>query len=58
MPLHIEILYIEYNIAAAFAVATLLAAMALPTIALRSLLEWRQARAQAQGQAAARLAIA
>ncbi len=57
VPLHIEILYNEYNIAAAFAVATLLAALALLTIALRSLLEWREARTQAHGQAA-RLAVA
>lgn len=42
MPLHIEILYNEYNIAAAFGVATLLAGVALLTIALRAALEWRQ----------------
>lgn len=42
MPLHIEILYNEYNIAAAFGVATLLASVALLTIALRAALEWRQ----------------
>ncbi len=42
MPLHIEILYNEYSIAAAFGVATLLAGVALLTIALRSLLEWRR----------------
>ena len=57
LPLHIEILYNEYNIAAAFAVSTLLAALALLTIALRSALEWRQARSLALGQAA-RLASA
>ncbi len=39
MPLHIEILYNEYNFAAAFAVASLLAVMALVTLALKSLLE-------------------
>ncbi len=43
MPLHIEILYNEYNFAGAFAVATLLAALALVTLALKSLLEWRYA---------------
>lgn len=42
VPLHIEILYNEYNIAAAFGVATLLAGVALLTIALRAALEWRQ----------------
>lgn len=40
-PLHIEILYNEYNFAAAFAVATLLAALALFTLFLKSMLEWR-----------------
>jgi sulfate/thiosulfate transport system permease protein len=41
MPLHVEILYNEYNIAAAFAVASLLAMLALVTLVLKSLLEWR-----------------
>ena len=41
MPLHIEILYNEYHFAAAFAVATLLAGLALITLVLKSLLEWR-----------------
>jgi sulfate transport system permease protein len=40
-PLHIEILYNEYNFAGAFAVATLLALTALGTLAARSVLEWR-----------------
>ena len=43
MPLHIEILYNEYNFAAAFAVATLLASLALLTLVLKSALEWRYA---------------
>jgi sulfate/thiosulfate transport system permease protein len=43
MPLHIEILYNEYNFAAAFAVATLLASLALVTLILKSLLKWRYA---------------
>ncbi len=43
MPLHIEILYNEYNFAAAFAVASLLAGLALITLILKSLLEWRYA---------------
>ena len=41
MPLHIEILYNEYNIAGAFAVSTLLAGLALVTLGLKSLLEYR-----------------
>jgi sulfate/thiosulfate transport system permease protein len=41
MPLHIEILYNEYNFVAAFAVATLLALLALVTLALKTLLEIR-----------------
>jgi sulfate/thiosulfate transport system permease protein len=39
MPLHIEILYNEYNFVGAFAVATLLAALALFTLVLKTLLE-------------------
>lgn len=41
IPLHVEILYNEYNFAAAFAVASLLAMLALLTLALKSWLEWR-----------------
>jgi sulfate/thiosulfate transport system permease protein len=41
MPLHIEILYNEYNFVAAFAVAMLLAVLALVTLALKTLLEIR-----------------
>ena len=41
MPLHVEILYNEYNYVAAFAVASLLAGLALVTLAVKSLLEWR-----------------
>ena len=42
MPLHVEILYNEYNYRAAFAVASLLALLALLTLAGKSFLEWRQ----------------
>jgi sulfate/thiosulfate transport system permease protein len=42
MPLHVEILYNEYNYAAAFAVASLLALLALLTLAGKGFLEWRQ----------------
>lgn len=41
MPLHVEILYNEYNFVAAFAVASLLAVLALLTLVLKSILEWR-----------------
>ncbi|MEA3010343.1 MAG: sulfate/thiosulfate transport system permease protein [Sphingomonadales bacterium] len=41
MPLHVEILYNEYNFAASFAVASLLALLALLTLVLKSALEWR-----------------
>ena len=41
MPLQVEILYNEYNFVAAFAVATLLAGLALVTLALKSYLEYR-----------------
>ncbi len=41
MPLHVEILYNEYNFAAAFAVASLMAILALVTLILKSVLEWR-----------------
>jgi sulfate/thiosulfate transport system permease protein len=41
MPLHVEILYNEYNFVAAFAVSTLLAGLALVTLVLKSFLEYR-----------------
>ena len=41
MPLHVEILYNEYNFAAAFAIASLLALLALVTLAIKSFIEWR-----------------
>jgi sulfate transport system permease protein len=41
LPLHVEILYNEYNFVAAFAVASLLALLALLTLVLKSALEWR-----------------
>ena len=41
MPLHVEILYNEYNFVGAFAVASLLAFLALVTLVLKSILEWR-----------------
>nr|WP_211226296.1 sulfate ABC transporter permease subunit CysW [Solimonas flava] len=41
MPLHVEILYNEYQFSAAFAVASLLALLALVTLGLKAYLEWR-----------------
>ena len=47
MPLHVEILYNEYNFAAAFAVASLLALLALVTLVLKTMIEWRAGRGHA-----------
>ncbi|MBL0039864.1 MAG: sulfate ABC transporter permease subunit CysW [Xanthomonadales bacterium] len=47
LPLHVEILYNEYEFVAAFAVATLLALLALVTLALKALLEVRHGDALA-----------
>jgi len=47
MPLHVEILYNEYNFAAAFAVASLLALLALVTLGLKLLAERKLTQAQA-----------
>jgi sulfate/thiosulfate transport system permease protein len=44
MPLHIEILYNEYQFAAAFAVASLLALLALATLVVKTGVEWRTRR--------------
>ncbi|MBI4938134.1 MAG: sulfate ABC transporter permease subunit CysW [Nitrosomonadales bacterium] len=44
MPLHVEILYNEYNFVAAFAVASLLALLALVTLLVKSLVEWQAKR--------------
>jgi sulfate/thiosulfate transport system permease protein len=44
MPLHVEILYNEYQSAAAFAVASLLALLALVTLVIKSVVEWRHER--------------
>ena len=41
MPLHVEILYNEYNFVAAFAVASVLALLALVTLVAKTVLEWR-----------------
>ena len=44
MPLHVEVLYIEYQSVAAFAVASLLALLALVTLAIKHFIAWRNAR--------------
>jgi sulfate transport system permease protein len=40
MPLHIEVLYDDYNFVGAFAIASLLAGLAIVTLIVKSLLEW------------------
>ena len=50
MPLHVEILYNEYQFAGAFAVASVLALFALVTLALKSYLEWRHGDELAAGR--------
>jgi sulfate/thiosulfate transport system permease protein len=47
LPLHVEILYNEYQFVAAFAAASVLALLALVTLVLKSLVEWAHARRQA-----------
>jgi sulfate/thiosulfate transport system permease protein len=41
LPLHIEVLYNEYNFSAAFACASLLSILGLITLALKTFIEWR-----------------
>ncbi|MBV7482254.1 sulfate ABC transporter permease subunit CysW [Bordetella sp. BOR01] len=49
MTLHVEILYNEYQFSAAFAVASLLALLALVTLVVKNLVEWRTARPDEAG---------
>jgi sulfate transport system permease protein len=51
LPLHVEILYNEYNFQAAFAVASLLALLALVTLAAKTVVEWRSGDAAASREA-------
>ncbi|MBN1155468.1 sulfate ABC transporter permease subunit CysW [candidate division KSB1 bacterium] len=44
LPLHVEILYNEYNFSAAFAVASLLALIAVLTLIIKSIVEWQTQR--------------
>ncbi len=48
VPLHVEILYNEYNFVAAFAMASVLAILALLTLVAKTMLEWRIQRLQQQ----------
>lgn len=48
LPLHVEILYNEYQFAAAFAVASLLALLALVTLVIKQFIEWRASQSQGQ----------
>ena len=50
MPLHVEILYNEYQFVAAFAVASLLALLALVTLAIKTYVEWQAERQILEGQ--------
>ena len=50
MPLHVEILYNEYQFAAAFAVASLLALLALVTLIVKTYVEWRSAETSGEGE--------
>ncbi|MBE2213912.1 MAG: sulfate ABC transporter permease subunit CysW [Opitutaceae bacterium] len=51
VPLHVEILYNEYQTQAAFAVASLLTVLALVTLVLKSLIEWKHAKSVAAASA-------
>jgi sulfate/thiosulfate transport system permease protein len=50
LPLHVEILYNEYNFQAAFAVASLLAFLAFVTLAAKAVVEWRASEERAPGR--------
>ncbi|MDN9011377.1 sulfate ABC transporter permease subunit CysW [Brevibacillus laterosporus] len=51
VPLQVEILYNEYNFVAAFAVATLLAFLAIVTLIIKSIMEWKTERQYNQRKA-------
>lgn len=46
MPLHIQILYNEYNFAGAFAMASLLVLLAVVTLVVKSVIEWKHQQQQ------------
>jgi len=51
MPLHVEVLYNDYNFSAAFSVAALLALLALVSLVLKNIMEWRMGDALTQSLA-------
>jgi sulfate/thiosulfate transport system permease protein len=51
IPLHVEILYNEYNFVGAFACASILALLALVTLAVKSWVEWRTEQLAARDRA-------
>lgn len=51
LPLHVEVLYNEYNLVAAFACASLLGLLALVTLVLKSIVEWKVEQSVAKGGA-------
>jgi sulfate/thiosulfate transport system permease protein len=53
LPLHVEILYNEYNFVGAFAIASLFVLLAFVTLALKSLLEWKTGLRAAKARIAA-----
>jgi sulfate transport system permease protein len=55
VPLHVEILYNEYNFVAAFAVASLLAVLALVTLIVKSIVEWKAEQTLASTQSGSAL---
>lgn len=50
LPLQVEILYNEYNFVGAFALSSLLAVLALLTLIIQNILDWRQKKALAQAE--------
>jgi sulfate transport system permease protein len=54
MTLHVEILYNEYNFSGAFAIASLLTLLALVTLGVKSLMEWKTRRQMSAAEAAGR----
>ena len=52
IPLHVEVLYNEYNFVGAFASASLLAMLAMVTLVIKTYAEWRQHKAFAEGMSA------
>ena len=51
MPLHVEILYNEYNFVGAFAVASLLALLAIVTLVLKTVIEWKHQQSNDEAHA-------